>query len=81
MTEQNLTELTNEELRELCRETEETTLKIYIIREMNTSPNPADEGPEIKRFRGEDGWSKAVSYRDALYSEDGIKSYISIKKT
>lgn len=53
--------------------------KIYIVREVSNSDDPADEGEEMKRFRGEDGWSNAAAYRDSLYTEDDIKSYIIIK--
>ena len=59
--------------------TNSTETKIYIVREMSTSDNPADEGNELKRFRGKNGWEKAATCRDTLYTEDGIKSYISIK--
>ena len=55
--------------------------KIYIVRQMSTSSDPADQGEEMKRFRGENGWDEATSYRDALYHEDGIKSYVSIKRS
>lgn len=55
-------------------------MKIYIIREMSKSDDPADQGPELKRFRGPDGWEKAKAYRDELYAEDGIKSYINISE-
>jgi hypothetical protein len=54
-------------------------MKIYIVREMNTSNNPADEGMELKRFRGENSWNKAKNYRDTLWQEKKIKSYIGIK--
>jgi hypothetical protein len=53
-------------------------MKIYTIREMSTSDDPADKGQVLKRFRGADGWEKAKSYRDELYIKDNIKSYISV---
>jgi hypothetical protein len=52
-------------------------MTVYIVREMSKSDDPADQGTELKRFRGTDGWEKATSYRDELYTKDGIKSYIS----
>jgi hypothetical protein len=48
-------------------------MKVYIVREMSKSDNPADQGSELKRFKS---WEMAKAYRDELY-KDGIKSYIS----
>jgi hypothetical protein len=47
---------------------------IYIVREISHSDNPADKGMELRRFRSYD---EASAYSDALYLEDGIKSYVS----
>lgn len=51
-----------------------TAKVIYIVREQSHSDNPADNGPELKRFKD---WEIAKRYSEKLWTEDTIRSYVS----
>ena len=53
-----------------------STVKVYEVREMSTSDNPADQGPVLKRFVSDNGWELAADYRDKLYRDERVKSYV-----
>ena len=49
-------------------------MTIYTVRAQSHSDDPAEAGQALQKFKT---WEEAKAYRDALWTEDGIKSYLS----
>lgn len=48
----------------------------YIVRQQSTSDDPAAKGTELARFLT---WQEAQDYADAMWTENGIRAYVSIE--